>query len=163
MRDFPGGPVDKTLHSQCRGQSSIPPVAIRRGEGAQMKRCRDTQCSFRGNPACRRTSGGRTKGVRYRFAIQGGTWVRVARGSTSFFSSHGRGIGPQDAPKDSQGLSRVAAGNPRFPRLVPVTSKKTSHLTLLTALFCVNMGWDLSRYNKAKQPLTPRNNLKEEN
>ena len=36
-------------------------------------------------------------------------------GSGSLLSSHGRGIGPQDAPKDSQGLSRVAAGNPGFP------------------------------------------------
>ena len=34
-----------------------------------------------------------------------------------------RGIGPQDAlKKDSPDFSRVAAGNPGFPRLVPVTS-----------------------------------------
>ena len=46
----------------------------------------------------------------------------MAMGSGSLLSSHGRGIGPQDAPKDSQGLSRVAAGNPGFPRPVPVTS-----------------------------------------
>ena len=32
------------------------------------------------------------------------------------FSSHGRGLGPQDAlKKDSRCLSRVAAGNPPFP------------------------------------------------
>ena len=31
------------------------PVAIRRGEGAQRKRCRDPRCSPRGNPACRGT------------------------------------------------------------------------------------------------------------
>ena len=41
----------------------------------------------------------------------------------ALLSSHGRGIGPQDAlKKDSRGLSRVAAGNPGFPRLVPVIS-----------------------------------------
>ena len=48
--------------------------------------------------------------------------MHMAMRSGSLLSSHGRGIGPQDAPKDSQGLSRVAAGNPVFPRLVPVTS-----------------------------------------
>ena len=47
------------------------PVAIRRGEGAQMKRCRDPRCSPRGNPACRGTSGGRRKAVRDRLALQG--------------------------------------------------------------------------------------------
>ena len=37
-------------------------------------------------------------------------------------SSHSRRIGPQDAlKKDSRGLSRVAAGNPRFPRLLQGT------------------------------------------
>ena len=30
-------------------------TAIRRGEGAQMKWCRDPRCSPRGNPACRET------------------------------------------------------------------------------------------------------------
>ena len=49
--------------------------------------------------------------------------MRVARGSMSLLSSHGRGIGPRDAlKKDSRGLSRVEAGNPGFPRLVQVTS-----------------------------------------
>ena len=49
--------------------------------------------------------------------------IRVARGSGSLLSSHGRGIGAQDKlKKDSQGLSRFLAGNPGFPRLVPVTS-----------------------------------------
>ena len=38
-------------------------------------------------------------------------------------SSYGREIGTQDAlKKESRGLSQVAAGNPGFPRLVPVTS-----------------------------------------
>ena len=45
--------------------------------------------------------------------------IRVARGSASWLSSHGRGLGPRDAlKKDSRGLSRGAAGNPRFPRLL---------------------------------------------
>ena len=49
--------------------------------------------------------------------------MRVARGSASLLSSHGRGIRPRDVlKKDSRGLSRVEAGNPRFPRLVQVTS-----------------------------------------
>ena len=44
-------------------------------------------------------------------------FMRVARGRASFFSSHGRGIGPQDAvKKDSQGLSQNAAGNPGLDR-----------------------------------------------
>ena len=49
--------------------------------------------------------------------------LHVARRSASLFSSHGRGIGPEDVlKKDSRGLSWVAAGNPGFHRLVPVTS-----------------------------------------
>ena len=49
--------------------------------------------------------------------------IRVARKSASLHSSHGRGIGLQDAlKKDFPGLSRVGAGNPGFPRLVPVSS-----------------------------------------
>ena len=47
-------------------------------------------------------------------------------GERVLLSSHCRGIGPQDAPKDSQGLSRVAAGNPGFPGLEPVTSGRLS-------------------------------------
>ena len=35
--------------------------------------------------------------------------MHVARGSTSLLSSHGRGIGPQVALKDSRGFSRVTA------------------------------------------------------
>ena len=41
--------------------------------------------------------------------------MRMVMGSGSLLSSHGRGIGPQDALKDSRGLSRVTAGNPGFP------------------------------------------------
>ena len=49
--------------------------------------------------------------------------MRLERGSVSLLSSHGRGIGPQDALKNkSRGLSRVAAGILGFPRLVSVTS-----------------------------------------
>ena len=49
--------------------------------------------------------------------------MHVSRRSASLLSSHGRGIGPQDAlKKDSRDLSRVAAENPLFPRLLPVTS-----------------------------------------
>ena len=48
--------------------------------------------------------------------------MRVGGGSASWLSSHGRGLGPRDAlKKDSRGLSRGAAGNPRFPRLLPGT------------------------------------------
>ena len=46
----------------------------------------------------------------------------VARGSASWLSSHGRGLGPRDTlKKHSRSLSRGAAGNPRFPRLLPGT------------------------------------------
>ena len=46
--------------------------------------------------------------------------MRVARASASWLSSRGRGLGPRDAlKKDSRGLSRGVAGNPRFPRLLP--------------------------------------------
>ena len=49
--------------------------------------------------------------------------MRVARGSASLLSSHGRGIWPRDVLKKvSRGLSRVEAGKPGFPRLVQVTS-----------------------------------------
>ena len=48
--------------------------------------------------------------------------MRVARGSVSWLSSHGRGIAAQHILKHSQGLSRVATENPGFPQLVPVTS-----------------------------------------
>ena len=49
--------------------------------------------------------------------------IRVVRGSAALLSTHGRGVGPQDALKgEPRGFSRVAAGNPWFPRLVTVTS-----------------------------------------
>ena len=48
--------------------------------------------------------------------------MRMARGSASLLSRYDMGIGPQDTLKqDSQGLSRVAAGNPGFRRLLQVT------------------------------------------
>ena len=43
----------------------------------------------------------------------------------SIVASHGRGLGPRDAlRKDSRGLCRGVAGNPRFPRLLPGTLGK---------------------------------------
>ena len=49
--------------------------------------------------------------------------MRMARGSVSLLSSHGKRLRPQEAlKKDSRGLSRVAAGNPGFPLFVSVTS-----------------------------------------
>ena len=51
----------------------------------------------------------------------------VARGSALLLSSYGRGIWPQDTlKKDSRGLSSVVAGNPYFPRLLPVASRSFS-------------------------------------
>ena len=48
--------------------------------------------------------------------------MREERGSTSLLSSPERGQGPQDTlKKDYRGLSRVAEGNPHFPRLLPGT------------------------------------------
>ena len=74
---------ETSLIPRCEGRPGTPsrqhrginsPVALRRGEMAQMKWCRDPRCSPRGNPACRVTLGGHTKGVRCHFALQGGTW-----------------------------------------------------------------------------------------
>ena len=66
-----------------------------------MKRCWVPRCSPRGNPACWGTLGGRMKGVKYRFALQDGTWdfpgdaiagkglILRRRLTTWFFSSCG--------------------------------------------------------------------------
>ena len=44
--------------------------------------------------------------------------MRVARGSASWLSSHGRGLGPRDAlKKDSRGLCRGACGPTHVARL----------------------------------------------
>ena len=52
-------------------------------------------------------------------------------------SSHGRGIGPRDAlKKDSRGLSRVSAGSPVFPGLVPVTSGRFVRVPLRSQGYC---------------------------
>ena len=49
--------------------------------------------------------------------------IRMARGSASLLSSHGRGTWPRDVLKKvSRGLFRIEAGNPGCPRLVQVTS-----------------------------------------
>ena len=48
--------------------------------------------------------------------------MREARGSASLLSSPERGQGPQDTlQQDYRSLSRVAAENPHFPRLLPGT------------------------------------------
>ena len=63
--------------------------------------------------------------------------MRVARGSASFLSSHGRGIAPQDAlKKDSRRLLRVGAGNPWFPRLVPVISGRPKVASEKSGILC---------------------------
>ena len=63
--------------------------------------------------------------------------MRVARGSASLLSSHGRGIAPQDAlKKDSRGLLRVGAGNPWFPRLVPVISGRSKGASEKSGILC---------------------------
>ena len=66
--------------------------------------------------------GGQFRGVSDEFSFPPGKsgLHECSRGSASLFSSHGRGIGPENVlKKDSRGLSWVAAGNPRFPRLLP--------------------------------------------
>ena len=66
--------------------------------------------------------------------------IQVARGSAALLSIHCRGIRPQDAMKgEFRGLSRVAAGNPGFPRLVLVTSRSFS-LCLLEVWNTVDLG-----------------------
>ena len=63
--------------------------------------------------------------------------MRVARGSASLLLSHGRGIAPQDAlKKDSRGLLRVGAGNPCFPRLVPVISGRYKGASEKSGILC---------------------------
>ena len=67
--------------------------------------------------------------------------MRVARGSATLLSSHGRGIAPQDAlKKDSRGLVRVGAGNPWFPRLVPVISGRSKGASEKSGILCSSEG-----------------------
>ena len=55
--------------------------------------------------------------------LQGSRFHSNYEGSVALLWSHGRGIGPHVTLKgETRGLSRVAAGNPGFPRLVMVTS-----------------------------------------
>ena len=62
-----------------------------------------------------------TKGA-FRVPQGGPVSIRVARGSVALLSINCRGIWPQDTVKgEFQGLSRIAARNPGFPRLVTVT------------------------------------------
>ena len=48
LRDFPGGPVGKTLHSQCRGPGSIP------GQGTRSRTCAATKSAHAAtkDPTC---------------------------------------------------------------------------------------------------------------
>ena len=62
--------------------------------------------------------------------------MRMARGSASLLSSHGRGIAPQDTLKDSRGLFRVGAGNPWFLRLVPVISGRSKGASEKSGILC---------------------------
>ena len=66
--------------------------------------------------------------------------IGVARRSEALLSIHHSGIQPQDALKwGFRGFSRVAAGNPGFPRLVTVTSGSFS-LCLLEVRNTVDLG-----------------------
>ena len=59
--------------------------------------------------------------------------LSMARGSASWLSSHGRGLGPRDAlKKDSRGLCRGAA---LFKRLCVCLSKSLSHVQLFATLW----------------------------
>ena len=52
--------------------------------------------------------------------------IRIARGIAALLLSHGRGIRPQDTLKgEFRGLSQGVAGNPGFPRHVPVISGRS--------------------------------------
>ena len=65
---------------------------------------------------------GGTRRVRGLLGVAGWLSGTVSPFRAYWLSSHGRGLGPRDAlKKDSRGLSRGAAGNPRFPRLLPGT------------------------------------------
>ena len=86
------------------------------GESGALSRSAASVCGFsRGTTG---SSGGLSCGAREVMSP-----MRVVRGSASLLSSHRRCIGPQGAlKKDYQCHSRVEAGIPVFPRLVPVTS-----------------------------------------
>ena len=100
------------------------PVAIRRGEGAQRKWCRDPRCCPRGNPACRGTNGGRRKAVRDCFALraeQGTSLETPSRarasscqevGTTWLFSSCG---GILELRRVSKPSPWVGPGKPNLP------------------------------------------------
>ena len=61
--------------------------------------------------------------------------------SAALLSNNSRGIGHQDTLKgESRGLSRVAAGNPGFPRLVKMTSGSFSG-SLWEVRNTVELGW----------------------
>ena len=82
--------------------------------------------------------------------------IRLARGSAALFSSHGRGIGPQDALKgETRDRSRVVAGNPGFPQIVTVTSGSFSWC-LWEARYTVEFGgssWDSTGFGAIEEGL----------
>ena len=76
-------PREAGLILRCAGKAGNPFQTMQRNRlscrDQEGRRCSDEVISGlsvfpRGNPACRGTLGGRTKGVRDRFALQGGTW-----------------------------------------------------------------------------------------
>ena len=72
-------------------------------------------------------------------------------------SSHGRKIGTQDAlKKESRGLSQVAAGNPGFPRLVPVTR---IHFSKSRALWGGRSGRTVTSPSPSPVEVAPRTEL----
>ena len=63
----------RNVGAHCRQSRRIdPPVAIRRGEGAQMRWCREPRCSPPVRPVCRGTFGVASKVQKYRIALQDG-------------------------------------------------------------------------------------------
>ena len=118
---------------RCAGKAANPfqtrsgiasPVASRRGEGAQRKRCRDPPCSPRGNPVCRGLLGvaGRLSGTVSPFRAEQGTSLETASrarasscqevGTTLFFSSCG---GILELRRGSQPSPWVGPGKPNPP------------------------------------------------
>ena len=113
--------------SEVREQSNKD-VAIRRGEGAQRKRCRDPRCSPRGIPACRGTFGGRRKAVR--------VWKRPCRATSPgwilergppAWHSQGRSASP------SKGSATVAFPEPRGEARAPRPKERAQWTCFHTA------------------------------
>ena len=74
-------------------------------------------------------------------------FIRVGSRGVAMLSSHGRGIGPQDALNgESRGLSRVAAGNLGFLRLLTVISRSFS--------WCLWEVWNTVELGRASRDFT---------